>query len=281
MPNYPSNFISGSAPGVQSKNNISDRWELRIDRQVSFASIAQFTAVAATTVAGGNVTLSGSAPSTLDGVTLAAENIVLVKNQTNAAQNGVYRVATLGSGSNGTWARVATFNEDSEVLQNTLVSVTGGTVNAGLKFFLSTDEPIVVGTTELTFTAAPTVEERLSAANYPTDVTVGVGDITNPTHTLRDFATALNHLNKEITDYNTAYASLVALADTQEGYDRSYLANLNSGKINRLKNQFLLEAYRLQRYTALLNKVVAVHAPTYSATQGSRYPSGWYRGWTV
>jgi hypothetical protein len=30
-----------------------------------------------------------------------------------------------------------------------------------------------------------------------------------------------------------------------------------------------------------MNQVVSVHAPAYSATQGSRYPSGWYRGWTV
>lgn len=272
MPNYPSNFISGAAPGVQSKNNISDRWELRIDRTVSVASIAQFTVTAATTA---NITLSGA--QTIDGVTLTnGVSTVLVKNQGTAANNGIYLY-----NSGDAWTRIQGFNEDSEVLQNTLVSVTSGTANAGLKFFLSTDEPIVVGTTGLTFTAAPTVEERLSAANYPTDVTVGVGDITNPTHTLRDFATALNHLNKEITAYNSAYASLVALSDTQEGYDRSYLANLNSGKINRLKNQFLLEAYRLQRFTALIDKVVAVHAPTYSATQGSRYPSGWYRGWTV
>ena len=49
MPNYPSNFISGAAPGVQSKDNISDRWELRLDRTVSVASVSQFTVTAATT----------------------------------------------------------------------------------------------------------------------------------------------------------------------------------------------------------------------------------------
>jgi hypothetical protein len=272
MPNYPSNFISGAAPGVQSKNNISDRWELRIDRTVSVASVSQFTVTAATTA---NITISGS--QTIDGVTLTnGVSTVLLKNQGTAANNGIYLY-----NSGGAWTRVTGFNEDSEVLQNILVTVTSGTVNAGKKFYLSTDEPIVVGTTSLTFTAAPTAVDYLSAANYPTDSNVGVADITNATDTLRDFATSLNHLNKEITDYNTAYAALVALANTQEGYDRSYLANLNSNKINRLKTHNLLQAYRLKRYTALMNQVVSVHAPAYSATQGSRYPSGWYRGWTV
>jgi hypothetical protein len=273
MPNYPSNFISGAAPGVQSKNNISDRWELRLDRTVSVASIAQFTVTAATTA---NITLSGS--QTIDSVTLTnGVSTVLVKNQGTAANNGIYLY-----NSGGAWTRVTGFNEDSEVLQNVLVSVAaGGSTNGGKKFYLSTDEPIVVGTTSLTFTAAPTAVAYPSAAHYPTDATVGVADITNQTHTLRDFATALAHLNKEISDYNTAYASLVALSSPQEEYDRAYLAALNSGKINRLKNQFLLESYRLKRYTALMNQIVSVHAPTFSATQGSRYPSGWYRGWTV
>ena len=273
MPNYPSNFISGSAPGVQSKNNISDRWELRIDRTISVASVSQFTVTAATTA---NITLSGS--QTIDSVTLTnGVSTVLVKNQSTAANNGIYLY-----NSGGTWTRVTGFNEDSEVLHNILVTVAaGGSTNGGLKFYLSTDEPIVVGTTALTFTAAPTAVDYLSAANYPTDSNVGVGDIVNPTHTLRDFQTALAHINKEITDYNTAYAALVALGDTQEGYDRSYLANLNSGKILKMRNQFLLEAYRLKRYTALMNHIVTNHAPVYSATSGSRYPSGWNRGWTV
>lgn len=271
MPSYPSNFINGTAPGATSKNNVSDRWELRIDRQVSLASVTTITVAAATTA---NVALSGGG--NIDGVTVVSGTTrILVKDQSTASENGIYVY------NSSTWTRATDFDEDSQALQNTVVYVSGGTVNGEKKFYLATDEPIVVGTTDMTFTALPTTEERLSAANYPTDVTVGVGDITNPTHTLRDFATALNHLNKEIEDYNTAYTALVALGDTQEGYDRSYLANLNSGKINRLKNQFLLEAYRLQRYTALINKVVSVHAPTYSATSGSRYPSGWNRGWTV
>ncbi len=125
MPNYPSNFISGSAPGVQSKNNISDRWELRIDRTVSVASVSQFTVTAATTA---NITLSGS--QTIDSVTLTnGVSTVLVKNQSTAANNGIYLY-----NSGGSWTRVTGFNEDSEVLHNILVTVAaGGSTNGGLK----------------------------------------------------------------------------------------------------------------------------------------------------
>jgi len=52
-----------------------------------------------------NVTLSGGAPSTVDGVNLALNNRVLVSAQTTGSQNGIYIVTTVGSGSNGTWAR--------------------------------------------------------------------------------------------------------------------------------------------------------------------------------
>jgi hypothetical protein len=272
MPNYPSNFISGTAPGVQSKNNPADKWELRIDSQSTFATPAAFTARVATTA---NITLQDE--QTIDGVAVVAGNTVLVKNQGTASQNGLYLCV---AGANN-WTRVTGFDEAAEMLQNTVIAVTLGTVAAGKKFKLATDEPIVVGTTSLSFTEVSATFDILSAANYPTDVPVGVADITNQTDTLRDFATALNHVNQQITAYNTAYAALVALEDTQEGYDRSFIANMNSGKISRLKHQLLMEAYRMQRYTALINKIVTVHAPTYSATQGSRYPSGWNRGWTV
>jgi Chaperone of endosialidase len=53
--------------------------------------------IAATTVAGGNITLSGL--QTIDTVTLAAGDTVLVKNQTSASENGIYVVAS------GVWTR--------------------------------------------------------------------------------------------------------------------------------------------------------------------------------
>ena len=52
-----------------------------------------------------DVTLTGSAPLTYDGVTLVQYDRVLVAGQTDRTQNGIYSVSTLGSGNNGSWVR--------------------------------------------------------------------------------------------------------------------------------------------------------------------------------
>lgn len=264
MPSYPSNFINGAAPGVQSKNNISDRIELRIGNQTTVASAATYTVRVATTA---NITLSNT--QTIDTVSVVATDRVLVKNQNTASENGIYVCV-----SGGAWTRATDFNENSEVLQNSRVYVTAGSANIAKQFYLATDEPIVVGTTDLTFTASPTAVSYPSAAKYPTDANVGVADITNASDTLGNFATVLAHLNKEITAYNTAYTALDAQGSYAEANERSFLANMDSNKINRLKYQMLLDAYRLKNYTALMIQINAVGAPS-----ASRYPSGWNRGW--
>ena len=306
MPSYPSNFLNGVAPGTQSSNNITERTELRIGNQTTVASGAGLSSVAIATAAAisglvysnsaGTLTAGSAGTTTIDGVILTSNARVLIKNQgitgTGATvSNGIYTVTRAGgTGVTTVLTRSTDLNLNHEFYQNMRVTATSGTANSGLTFYLTTEEPVVLGTTDIVWAAAPTAVEIPSAANYPTDNTVGVADISNNTDTLGNFATALNALNAEISAYNTAYDALVALAATQEGYDRSYLANLNSGKINRLRISMLLDAYRIKKYTALMNLVSGnatiagfgtSHAPTYSATQGSRYPSGWYRGWTA
>ena len=52
-----------------------------------------------------NITLSGSAPSSYDSISLAAGDRILVAGQSTASQNGIYIIQTLGTGSNGPWIR--------------------------------------------------------------------------------------------------------------------------------------------------------------------------------
>jgi fimbrial isopeptide formation D2 family protein/uncharacterized repeat protein (TIGR01451 family) len=89
------------------------------------------TVVAASVADLGAVFSSGaftSAPATLDGVTLAAGNRVLVKNQTVPAQNGVFQVDNAATGA---WSRVASFDQAAEITVGYRVQVTGGTIQAG------------------------------------------------------------------------------------------------------------------------------------------------------
>ena len=99
-----------------------------------------------------NINLSSGAPSQVDGVTLSHNDRVLVTGQTTASQNGIYYVVTLGSGSNGTWSRSTDSNQTGELLAGTIIMVTEGQIYADTQWKLITDNPIVIGTTALTFT---------------------------------------------------------------------------------------------------------------------------------
>lgn len=96
-------------------------------------------------------TLAGGAPQTLDGVTLVAANRILVKDQTTGSQNGIYYVATLGTGANGTWTRATDADGAGELAGGAIVAVEEGTTNADSQWMLTTDGAITIGTTSLTF----------------------------------------------------------------------------------------------------------------------------------
>lgn len=68
-----------------------------------------------------NITLSGE--QTVDGVAVVADDRVLVKNQTTAAENGLYLCKTTA------WARAKDFDGALDAVVGTLVFVTSGTTN--------------------------------------------------------------------------------------------------------------------------------------------------------
>ena len=76
-----------------------------------------------------NISLSGGAPNSLDGISLSVNDKVLVKSQTTSSQNGVYYVSTLGTGSNGTWTRDSILDSSTKYNSNFVVYVSGGSAN--------------------------------------------------------------------------------------------------------------------------------------------------------
>lgn len=89
-----------------------------------------------------NITLSGT--QTIDGVSIAVGDRVLVKNQTTGSANGVYLAAS------GAWTRATDFDASSEVL-GAAVFVSEGTTQGNQVWLMTTDAPITIGTTALTF----------------------------------------------------------------------------------------------------------------------------------
>jgi filamentous hemagglutinin len=98
-----------------------------------------------------NITLTGGAPATVDGVNLSTGNRVLVAGQSTGSQNGLYEVQTVGAGSNGTWIRSSDGNVDGEIEAGMIVMVTEGTIYKDTQWKLTTNDPIIIGTTALVF----------------------------------------------------------------------------------------------------------------------------------
>ena len=81
----------------------------------------------------------------IDGVTLADGDRVLVKNQTDASQNGIYLAGSSP-------VRSADANASVDVTSGMFCFVEEGTVNGDNGFVLTTNDPITLDTTDLTFT---------------------------------------------------------------------------------------------------------------------------------
>ncbi|MEA3013514.1 MAG: hypothetical protein QOD42_2059 [Sphingomonadales bacterium] len=93
-----------------------------------------------------NITLSGL--QTIDGVTVAAGDRILVKAQTTASQNGIYTAAS------GAWSRATDFDVSSEAIGGTQVLVTSGTLNAGSSWRIAGSATITLGSTSIAFERA-------------------------------------------------------------------------------------------------------------------------------
>ena len=91
-----------------------------------------------------NITLSGT--QTIDGVSVSADERVLVKNQSTASENGIYDCKS------GSWSRSSDFDANSEVTSGAFVFVEQGTASADAGYVLTTDGSITVGSTSLSFT---------------------------------------------------------------------------------------------------------------------------------
>jgi hypothetical protein len=137
------NYVDAAIQGVQTKPS---------------ANYATTAALPSSTYANGTsgvgATLTGNANGALatqDGQTPAAGDLILVKNQATAAQNGLYTVTTLGTG--GT-PFVLTRHVDMDVsaeFGGALIAVEAGTTNGGSLWLCAVNNP-TVGTTSITFT---------------------------------------------------------------------------------------------------------------------------------
>lgn len=134
--------ITGVADPTASDGVATKSW---VETQVSGTAWKSPVRVATTA----NITLSGT--QTIDGVSVVADDRVLVKDQSTGSENGIYVVSA------GGWSRATDFDAGSDKISGTAVLVREGTVSADYAFMCTTDgaagaEP-TVGTDALTFEA--------------------------------------------------------------------------------------------------------------------------------
>jgi hypothetical protein len=110
-----------------------------------------------------NITLSGE--QTIDGVAVVEDDRVLVKNQTDGTENGIYVVST------GNWSRAEDFDGNNDVVQGTRIGIAAGSTYANAQFILTSANPITIDTTSLTFaqTTESTVDAEFAKPETPVD----------------------------------------------------------------------------------------------------------------
>jgi len=109
-----------------------------VDQTINGLSWKEPARVAST----GNLALSGLAA--IDGVTPIAGDRILAKNQTTGSQNGIYTAAA------GAWTRAIDAVSPGDLLQ-AAVFVSEGTTQADTAWVMTTNAPITVDTTTLTW----------------------------------------------------------------------------------------------------------------------------------
>lgn len=107
---------------------------------------------------------------TIDAVVLVEGDRVLVKDQADATTNGIY------AASSGNWVRTTDALSSTDFFAGMAVVSAFGAANGGLTFVCtSTDDPVVIGTSSLTFESQQSVIDAPQSATSASALAIGTG----------------------------------------------------------------------------------------------------------
>lgn len=173
-----------------------------------------------------NITLSGE--QTIDGVAIVTDDRVLVKNQTDGSENGIYIADT------SSWERSPDFDGPRDVAQGCMIYVNSGSTNGSGWFVLTTENPITLDTTSLTFSRQSisyvSLSKRVASAGqtlFTTDTTYQSGG--------GGMSVYVNGIRQRVTDDYTETSSssftftyALAANDEVDCYIGSAIGNLTA-----------------------------------------------------
>ena len=153
---------------------------LDVKASVKYASTANVAGTynngAGTITAGSNGALS------IDGATPTASDRVLLKNQTDATENGLYLVTTVGSGSAAyVLTRTPDADAAAEITGGSFVFVEAGTANADNGYVFTHNGTPTLGTTDITveqFSGAGQISAGAALTKSGNTINVAVDDTT-------------------------------------------------------------------------------------------------------
>ena len=147
------------------------------------------SSVRAATTAAGTLASDFANGDAIDGVTLATNDRILIKDQASGSENGIYTVNASGAPT-----RATDFDADAEVTAGAFTFVEEGTTNGDTGHVLSTNGSITVGSTAITFTQFSgagllTAGTGLTKTGNTLDVIGGNGIVANANDMAIDLAT--------------------------------------------------------------------------------------------
>lgn len=168
-----------------------------------------------------NISLSGL--QTIDGVTVAAGDRVLVKNQSSAVNNGIYDAAT------GSWTRSSDFDGAGEVVGGTETLVTSGSTQAGNLYRVTGAGAITIGSSAINF-------ELVLEADRVFFQQAGTGAVTRSVEarlrdewvSVKDFGATGDGSTDDTAEINAAVAALNP-GQTLYFPDGSYVVSVSDG----------------------------------------------------
>ena len=215
--------------------------------RVKAASTADIgTATYANGTAGNGATLTATTNivlPTVDGVSLAVGDRVLLKNQTAGAQNGIYSVTSLGAAGTAPWVLTRAPDANSAAdLASLFVTVDLGTANTSTIWKTTFKSSDTVGTTSATFTAFTsgsgatvtiTDDTATNATYYPALSTASSGTLAGvkTSSTKFTFNPSNGFLAATIFGSTTATTSTLTPNGNVGGFLINTLADANKGLV--------------------------------------------------
>ena len=227
---------SAATPSVAGFFSAADKTKLDSLADASGLNI-KATVDVATTVADGDITLSGE--QTIDGI-LTSNSRVLVKNQTDPLENGIYDTAA------GAWTRTADFPTGSSQA-GAIIPVDTGTLNLDTIWFcLSTSPNDVVDTDAMVFALQAQGAPRMNGAGLQLNGnTLDVGANADGSMVVNADDIQVGVLANDVqhgvrgggTQHADAIAGAPGTAGFMTGVDKSKLDGLTAGAEPNLTNR--------------------------------------------